>query len=120
MIATMNNRLPKGLLKLEAMHDKQSEPDHRRLRIDKVGVRGLRFPIQIRDKDERRKTPSPPSACLSICPRNSRAPHEPLQSSAQFPRPRRPLESITDILYAMQAKLKSAVAHLEMEFRFSW
>ena len=47
----MNSRPPKSLLKLEAMHDKQSEPDHRRLRIDKVGVRGLRFPIQIRDKE---------------------------------------------------------------------
>ena len=32
------------------MHDKQSEPDHRQLPINKVGVRGLRFPIQIRDK----------------------------------------------------------------------
>jgi len=31
------------------MHDKQNEPDHRELRIDKVGVRGLRFPIQILD-----------------------------------------------------------------------
>jgi len=28
------------------LHDKQSERDHRQLRIDKVGVRGLRFPIQ--------------------------------------------------------------------------
>src|SRR6478736_1093097 len=32
------------------LQDKQSEPDHRELRIDKVGVRGLRFPIQVRDK----------------------------------------------------------------------
>src|SRR6202140_2035773 len=32
------------------LHDKQSEPDHRELRIDKVGVRGLRFPIEVRDK----------------------------------------------------------------------
>ena len=32
------------------LHDKQSERDHRELRIDKVGVRGLRFPIQVRDK----------------------------------------------------------------------
>ena len=30
--------------------DKQSERDHRELRIDKVGVRGLRFPIQVRDR----------------------------------------------------------------------
>ena len=32
------------------LYDKQSERDHRELRIDKVGVRGLRFPIQVRDK----------------------------------------------------------------------
>ena len=32
------------------LHDKQSERDYRQLRIDKVGVRGLRFPIQVRDK----------------------------------------------------------------------
>src|SRR5258708_25813828 len=32
------------------MQDKQNERDHRELRIDKVGVRGMRFPIQIRDK----------------------------------------------------------------------
>ncbi|MFM7806051.1 MAG: GTP cyclohydrolase, FolE2/MptA family, partial [Verrucomicrobiota bacterium] len=32
------------------MTDKQSEPDHRKLRIDKVGVRNLRFPVQVRDK----------------------------------------------------------------------
>ena len=34
----------------DLMHDKQNERDHRELRIDKVGVRGLRFPIQVRDK----------------------------------------------------------------------
>src|SRR5215468_2925639 len=32
------------------LHDKQSEPDFRDIAIDKVGVRGLRFPIQVRDK----------------------------------------------------------------------
>ena len=33
-----------------SLHDKQSERDNRELRIDKVGVRNLRFPIQVRDK----------------------------------------------------------------------
>ena len=37
----------------DVMHDKQNERDTRELRIDKVGVRGLRFPIQIRDKARR-------------------------------------------------------------------
>jgi len=32
------------------LDDKQSERDTRELRIDKVGVRGLRFPIQVRDR----------------------------------------------------------------------
>ena len=32
------------------LRDRQSERDYRELRIDKVGVRGLRFPIQVRDK----------------------------------------------------------------------
>src|SRR5215471_20778363 len=32
------------------LHDKQSEPDYRELRIDKVGVRNLRFPITVKDK----------------------------------------------------------------------
>ena len=35
------------------LDDKQSERDHRELRIDKVGVRGLRFPIQVRDRTRR-------------------------------------------------------------------
>ncbi|HZI33576.1 MAG TPA: GTP cyclohydrolase, FolE2/MptA family, partial [Candidatus Binatia bacterium] len=35
------------------LDDKQSERDHRELRIDKVGVRGLRFPIQVRDRVHR-------------------------------------------------------------------
>jgi hypothetical protein len=33
--------------------DKQSERDHRELCIDKVSVRGLRFPILLRDKAHR-------------------------------------------------------------------
>ena len=31
--------------KKSKLHDKQSERDYRELRIDKVGVRGMRFPI---------------------------------------------------------------------------
>ena len=45
--ARPNGKAARSRMKL---HDKQSERDYRELRIDKVGVRGLRFPIQIRDK----------------------------------------------------------------------
>jgi len=36
-----------------ALKDTQSEPDHRRISIDRVGVKELRFPIEIRDKAHR-------------------------------------------------------------------
>jgi GTP cyclohydrolase I len=35
------------------MKDTQSEADHRRIPIDRVGVRGLRFPLKVRDRDDR-------------------------------------------------------------------
>lgn len=41
-----------GLLFFMMMKDTQSEPDHRRIPIDRVGVRGLRFPLRIRDRAE--------------------------------------------------------------------
>src|SRR6476646_7258703 len=45
------SRLASGSPVDAKLHDKQSEPDYRELRIDKVGVRGLRFPITVRDKE---------------------------------------------------------------------
>ena len=59
--------------KVEVMHDKQSERDHRELRIDKVGVRGLRFPSKSATKKKSCRTPSRPSACSSTCPMSSKA-----------------------------------------------
>ena len=46
------------------LHDVQSGRDHRELRIDKVGVRGLRFPIQIRDKAHQHQNTI---ATISMC-----------------------------------------------------
>ena len=43
-------RVARKVAAADQLHDMQSERDHRELRIDKVGVRGLRFPIQVRDK----------------------------------------------------------------------
>ena len=35
---------------IQKLHDTQSQRDRRGIAIDRVGVRGLRFPIQVRDK----------------------------------------------------------------------
>jgi GTP cyclohydrolase I len=116
---TMNRCPPKGSLKPEVMHDKQSEPDYRKLRIDKVGVRGLRFPIQIRDKERTLQNTIATIGLFVDLPQEFKGTHmsrfiEVLNSHGHMVH----VENIPDILHAMQAKLKSAVAHLEMEFPF--
>jgi len=115
----MNTCPPKGLLKQEVMNDKQSEPDHRKLRIDKVGVRGLRFPIQISDKERTSQNTIATIGMFVDLPHEFKGTHmsrfiEVLNSHGHIVH----VENIEDILHAMQAKLKSAVAHLEMEFPF--
>jgi GTP cyclohydrolase I len=42
---------PESLDKLVPMPDVQSAPDHRELAIDDVGIRGLRYPLPIADRD---------------------------------------------------------------------
>ena len=102
------------------MTDKQSERDHRRLRIDKVGVRGLRFPIQIRDKERTLQNTIATIGMYVDLPHEFKGTHmsrfiEVLNSHGSVVH----VENITDILRAMQARLKAAAAHLEMEFPFS-
>jgi GTP cyclohydrolase I len=106
----------KGRAKLR---DKQSERDHRELRIDKVGVRGLRFPIQVRDKAHALQNTIATIGMYVDLPKEFKGTHmsrfiEVLHAHGSVVH----VENITDILYAMQEKLKSSTAHLEMEFPF--
>lgn len=38
---------------MRELKDTQNEPDHRNIAIDRVGVRGLRYPVQVMDKENR-------------------------------------------------------------------
>lgn len=101
------------------MKDKQSERDDRQLRIDKVGVRGLRFPIQVQDKARSLQNTVATIGMYVDLPHEFKGTHmsrfiEVLNSHGN----RVHVDNITDILYAMQAKLKSKTAHLEIEFPF--
>lgn len=101
------------------MHDKQSEPDFRKLRIDKVGVRGLKFPIQIRDKERSTQNTVATIGMFVDLPHQFKGTHmsrfiEVLNSHGTIVH----VENINDILFAMQATLKANVAHLEIEFPF--
>jgi GTP cyclohydrolase I len=115
---TLNRRLA-GHPPSSSLHDKQSERDHRELRIDKVGVRGLRFPIQIRDKAKSLQNTVATIGLFVDLPKEFKGTHmsrfiEVLNAHGSIVH----VENITDILYAMQKKLNAAASHLEMEFPF--
>ena len=101
------------------MHYKQNERDTRELRIDKVGVRGLRFPIQIRDKARVLQNTIATIGMYVDLPKEFKGTHmsrfiEVLNAHGSVVH----VENITDILHAMQKKLNADTAHLEMEFPF--
>jgi GTP cyclohydrolase I len=102
-----------------ALHDKQNERDFRELRIDKVGVRGLRFPIQIRDKAHSTQNTIATIGLFVDLPKEFKGTHmsrfiEVLNAHGSVVH----VVNIPDILYAMQGKLNAATSHLEMEFPF--
>ena len=101
------------------LHDKQSERDNRELRIDKVGVRGLRFPIQVRDKARAIQNTVATIGMFVDLPKEFKGTHmsrfiEVLNAHGTVVH----VENITDILYAMQARFDAATSHLEMEFPY--
>jgi len=102
-----------------ALHDKQSERDHRELPIDKVGVRGLRFPIQVRDKAHAVQNTIATIGMYVDLPKEFKGTHmsrflEVLNAHGSMVH----VENIEEILQAMQQRLKSATAHVELEFPY--
>jgi GTP cyclohydrolase IB len=102
-----------------ALQDKQSEPDHRELRIDKVGVRGLRFPIQVSDKAYAVQNTIATIGLFVDLPKEFKGTHmsrflEVLNAHGHVVH----VENITDILMAMQEKFDAETSHLEMEFPY--
>jgi len=112
---------PRGQVKapLAKLHDKQSERDDRELRIDKVGVRGLRFPIQVRDKARAVQNTVAMIGMFVDLPKEFKGTHmsrfiEVLNAHGNVIH----VENINDILFAMQKKFQAATSHLEIEFPY--
>jgi GTP cyclohydrolase IB len=101
------------------LQDRQSEQDHRQLAIDKVGVRGVRMPIQIRDKTHRLQNTIATIGMYVDLPKEFKGTHmsrflEVLNAHGNVVH----VDNLGDILHEMQRRLKSATAHLEMEFPY--
>src|SRR5512135_1478281 len=99
--------------------DKQSERDHRELRIDQVGVRGLRFPIQVLDKAHSKQNTIATIGMYVDLPKEFKGTHmsrflEVLNAHGSVIH----VDNLDAILYAMQEKLKSSTARLEIEFPY--
>jgi len=103
----------------QRLYDKQSERDHRELRIDKVGVRGLRFPIQVRDKAHSVQNTVATIGMFVDLPKEFKGTHmsrfiEVLNAHGSVIH----VENISDILHSLQKKLNAATSHLEIEFPY--
>jgi len=101
------------------LHDKQSERDTRELRIDKVGVRGLRFPIQVRDKARSIQNTVATIGMFVDLPKEFKGTHmsrfvEVLNAHGSVVH----VENISEILRSLQKKLNAATSHLEIEFPY--
>jgi len=105
--------------KAEPLHDMQSRRDHRELRIDKVGVRGLRFPIQVRDKAHSVQNTVATIGMFVDLPKEFKGTHmsrfiEVLNAHGSVIH----VENIGEILRAMQKTFHAATSHLEIEFPY--
>lgn len=89
------------------------------MRIDKVGVRGLKFPIQVRDKERAVQNTVATIGMFVDLPKEFKGTHmsrfiEVLNAHGNIVH----VENIEEILYAMQEKFQAATSHLEMEFPY--
>jgi len=103
----------------EPLHDMQSKRDYRELPIDKVGVRELRFPIQVRDKAHTVQNTVATIGMFVDLPKEFKGTHmsrfiEVLNAHGSVIH----VENIRDILHAMQTKFQAATSHLEIEFPY--
>ena len=101
------------------LKDTQSEPDDRRMPIDRVGVKGLRYPVQVRDKDHTIQNTVAMVQLTVDLPHHFKGTHmsrfiEVLASHG----PVIHVGNIRDILAETASRLESRCAHLDIEFPF--
>src|SRR5476649_1620064 len=98
-----------------ALADCQSQPDSRQLRIDKVGVRGLLHPIEVRDKNHETQDTVARISLLVDLPKDFKGTHmsrfvEVLNAHGRLVH----VENLPTMLHELQKKLNAQVAHIEV------
>lgn len=104
---------------IHGLRDTQNERDHRKIAIDRVGVKKLRYPIQVRDKARTTQSTIAQVALTVDLPHHYKGTHmsrfiEVLNEHG----PVLHVDKIKTILTGLLTKLDSQKAHAEFEFPF--
>ena len=99
--------------------DTQNEPDDRQIAIDRVGVRALRYPMQIRDKARAVQHTIATAALTVDLPHHFKGTHMSrfVEVLNEFG-PELHVDNIRTILRELTARLDSESAHVDFEFPF--
>src|SRR5271156_340733 len=102
-----------------ALADCQSQPDSRQLRIDKVGVKGLLHPIEVRDKSREVQDTVARFSLLVDLPKDFKGTHmsrfvEVLNAHGRLVH----VQNLPTMLHELQDKLQAEVAHIGVEFPY--
>ena len=102
-----------------ALKDIQSEPDHRRIAIDRVGVKSLRYPMQVRDKARELQHTIATAALAVDLPHHFKGTHMSrfVEVLNEFG-PELHVDNIHTILRELTRRLHAESAHVEFEFPF--
>lgn len=101
------------------LHDTQSQPDDRQIAIDRVGVKNLRYPLEVRDRDHEAQSTIAVVQLTVDLPHHYKGTHmsrfvEVLNAHGRILH----VHNLKDILHALQTKLHSQAAHLEFDFPY--
>lgn len=105
--------------KKSALPDTQNQPDVREIPINKVGVKNLKYPIALKDKEKEVQHTIATIAMTVDLPMHFKGTHmsrfvEILQNKQREIH----IDSVYNILEEMQKKLHATAAHIEMEFPY--
>ncbi len=101
------------------MKDIQSQPDFRKIPIDKVGIKNLRYPITVRDRRDGFQHTIAAINMFVDLPHDNKGTHmSRFVELLHLLRPDVSLEKFSVILENMKRHLNAASAHLEMTFPY--
>ena len=104
---------------IDEMKDVQNEPDYRNIPIDKVGIKNLRYPVTVLDRQKGcQHTVASINMYVDLPHRNKGTHMSRFVEILHLFRPEVSLKRIAHVLQQMKEHLNAASAHIEVEFPY--